>query len=193
MSFLKNIFGKKRRPKDLLKLAAGIAEHTRIERIKCFDSCTALVRKNKIGEDQIKNLSLTGERGFIIKSFQLVHILSFIQIHKYLESEIRDFSGLLRQRLCSKDSDSCQPHIERYAHLREEKIGRQFHQQFRAFADDLAVSFALPSAAATLALAIDAIVSEFYIKNLRLAAIAFNDKRTANDLLRRMQKKRRTP
>ena len=190
MSLFKKIFGQKRRPRDLPKLAAGIAEHARIERIKWFDFCTALVRKNRIGEDQIKSLSLSGEREFIIKSFQLVHILSFIQAHKYLESEIRDFSGLLRERVCGKDRDSCRPHIDRYAQLKEEKFGKQFHEQFRAFADDLAVSIAVPSAAATLALAIDAMISEFYIKNLRLAAIAFNDKRTADDLLRRIQKSR---
>lgn len=190
MNFIKRIFGKGEEVKNLHKIASELAKRTETQRAKWFDACIEGMRimSEKMKVEKFKNTSLQGNTDLIIKSFQLVHILSFINMRGYLNSEDMDaFTKILCNYVCGDEIDKCTPYINRYSEIKKEKRGEQFMEQFLLFSEDIALSITGSSIGMLLAPGIDATVFDFYTRNLSLTAHEFGDNEIAEQLFQSIE------
>lgn len=149
------------------------------ERKKWFATCIQLMNSLDFGQEKITNSDLSGTSDQIIKSFQIVHSLSFANMQNYTKSDIGEFTRLLCALVCSEDLGKCEPFIQRYTELKQEYRGGKFHEQFLKFSEDLSLAIAGSSIGMLLAPAVDATVVDFYYRTLFLVATAFDDKETS--------------
>ena len=172
---------------DFPSIASFLGGKLKSEREKWFSACRELMqtfeRSLDTKETHVKTTLLDGEPSHIIKSFQIVHVLSFINMQGYAGERIGEFTRLLCSYACETDWDQCQPYVQRYTELKQQFRGDLFHEQFLKFSEDLALAITGGPMGMLLAPAIDATVVDFYWRNLLLAAYAFGDKETANNLL----------
>jgi hypothetical protein len=172
---------------DLPSIASFLGAELKSEREKWFSACRELMKAFERSFDtrktHVKTTRLDGEASHIIKSFQIVHVLSFINMQGYADERIGQFTRLLCSYVCDADWNQCQPYVQRYTELKQQFRGDRFHGQFLKFSEDLALTITRGPMGMLLAPAIDATVVNFYWRNLLLAACAFGDKETANKLL----------
>jgi len=173
--------------RNISEIASELAYRTETQRKKWFDACLQLITHMNKGRSKIENPTLNGTTEYIIKSFQLVHILSFIHMQRYSE-DIGEFTRILCDQVCSSYYEYCAPYIDRYTKLKQEHRGEKFEEQFLIFAADIALSIVGSPAGMMLAPAVDATVFDFYTRNLILAAHAFENNETANKLLTGIKK-----
>jgi hypothetical protein len=159
-----------------------------IERAKWFISATELMKiaDQTLAHNQshVKADLLDGMPNCIIKSFQVVHVLSFAHAQQYVGDKIGDFTRSLCARVFEADWDQSQPHVHRYTELKERFQGDQFHEQFLKFSEDLSLAITGGPMGMLLAPAIDAIVVDFYYRNLLLVARVFDDQEMGAHLFR---------
>ena len=164
---------------DFLSVASFLSGKLKSEREKLFSACKEsmhiLERSLGMKETHVKTAQLDGEISNIIKSFQIVHVLSFINMQGYAGKRIGEFTQLLCSCVCETDLNQCQPYIKQYTQLKMLFRGDQFHEQFLRFSEDLACSIAGGPGGMLLSLAVNAMVVDFYQANLLLAVCAFGD------------------
>lgn len=173
---------------SLESIASDLANDLETERTKWFAACIELMRvaDHSLGTDQphIKVKQINGEPDQIIKSFQFVHVLSFINMQKYVGDKIGDLTRNLCNYMFGVELDQSQRHIKRYSDLKERYRGDQFREQFLIFTEDLALAITQAPIGMLLVPAIDSTVVSFYYRSLLLAAIAFDDVETGESLLK---------
>jgi len=177
----------KNQTKNIENIAFELAKRMGIARTKWFDACIEGIKMMaKISKsNQSIDSSLKKNADSIIKAFQLVHVLSFIAMQRYLNSEeMGSFTKLLCACVCGNEFKECLPYIERYTELKKQKQG-EFHKQFLLFSEDIAFSIAEDT---LLVPGIDVTVLDFYSRNLALAAEVFGDNKTYNQLLDSIKK-----
>lgn len=173
--------------KKLPEIASELAKGMEIQRGKWFDACLQLISYMNKGRNRIKNPTLNGTTEFIVKSFQLVHVLSFIHMQGYSE-DIGEFTRLLCEQVCGPQYEDCVPYIDRYTKLKQEHRGEKSKEQFLIFAEDITLAIVGSPAGMLLAPAVDATVFDFYTRNLLLAAHVFGDDKTSNQLIRSLKR-----
>lgn len=174
------IFKKKR---DLQQIAYELAKSLKTQRIKWFKACLEIISKMDKEMDEYQEAVLTGEVDLIIKSFQVVHVLAFISMQKYLsEKKVGDFTQKLCSNIFGTDLEDAFPFIERYEKLKVKMQGDKFNDQFHIFSEDVALSIMGSSKGMVFSAGLDSIVFDFYLRNLKLAAISFGDIETAEKI-----------
>lgn len=201
---------------DLLNISSMLASSMRLLREKWFDACIKsinlfdfskfkLINSSDSAKNMIKdiaNMKLFEAPDKIIKSFQVVHILSFANMQNYAKSNIGEFTRLLCTIVYGEELDSCKPLIQRYTELKEKHHGENFYEQFLKFSEDLSLIIAGISinmvldcekfaqaetgrigVAWFLQQAVDMVVLDFYYRNLFIVAEVFGDEETARQLL----------
>jgi hypothetical protein len=139
-------------------------------------------------ETVIKTSVLDGLPEQLIKSFQIAHILSFINAKRYSGSRFKEFTRLLYENVFETDWNHCRPYVERYTKLEQTVRGEDFQKQFLKFSEDLALAITRVPMGMFLAAAIDMTVIDFYWRNLFHAADGFDDMETATEILEAIQR-----
>lgn len=188
MGSFRNLFKKKHSLHDLQEIASALSESMLTEREKWFATCIQLMNSLDFGQEKITNKDLGGISDQIIKSFQIVHALSFANMQNYTKSNIVEFTHLLCTLVCSEDLEKCEPFVQRYTELKQEYRGDKFHEQFLKFSEDLSLAIAGSSIGMLLAPAVDATVVDFYYRTIFLVAVAFDDKETCTRLRKSIEK-----
>jgi hypothetical protein len=177
---------------DLSSIATALAHDLEVERVKWFDACIELMKTADQSLDpehqHVKADQIDGNPNYIIKSFQVVHVLSFIHMQQYVGDRIGDLTRQLCTCVFETDWEESQPHVQRYTEFKERFRGDQFHEQFLKFAEDFSLAITGGPMGMLLAPAIDATVVDFYYRNLLLAAKAFDDRETGESLLQSIRK-----
>lgn len=173
--------------KNLSEIASEVAYRMEIQRNKWFDACLQLITHMNEGQIKIENPKLCGTTEIIIKSFQVVHVLSFIHMQKYCE-DIGEFTRLLCEKVCGSQYEDCVQYIDRYTKLKQELRGKRFKEQFVEFAEDIALSIVGSPTGVLLAPAVDVTVFDFFTRNQIIAAYHFGDNETTNNLLSGIKK-----
>ncbi len=169
----------------LQEIAYELAKKMAIQRAKWLDACVEgmTIMADAIEGGKLTDFARQHNADLIMKAFQLVHVLSFINMQEYLNaSDIGFFTTTLCDYVCEDQIDECMPYINRYTAIKMEKRGERFKEQFLVFSEDIALAIAGSSAGMLLAPGIDATVFDFYTRNLAIAALAFQDKKTSDQL-----------
>ena len=169
------------------EIASECAKRMEIQREKWFDACLQLISSINKGRNKIENPTLNGTTEFIMKSFQLVHVLSFIHMQGYSE-DIGEFTRLLCGQVCGSQYEDCVPYIDLYTKLKQEHRGEKFEEQFLLFAEDITLAIVGSPAGILLAPAVDVTVFDFYTRNLLLVAHVFGDDKTSNQLIQSLKR-----
>ncbi|MFW6016544.1 MAG: hypothetical protein ACOCRK_08900 [bacterium] len=169
---------------DLQHTAYDFANALETQRSKWFEACLENIKKlnNNLKIDKrdidIKN-KLDGKINLIIKSFQEVHVLSFINMQRYItEREIGDFTQKLSSLMFGSDLENAISHIKRYTELKSKDI----KEQLIVFSEDIAIEV---TNCILFSPAIDEIVFDFYAINIVLTALQFKDIETAEQFLQK--------
>ncbi len=173
---------------DLQEIASVLAESMLREREKWLAACIQLMNSLDFGQEKITNKDSHGTSDQIIKSFQIVHALSFANMQNYTKSNIREFTRLLCALVCSEDWDKCEPFVQRYTELKQEYRDDKLHEHFLKFSEDLSLATAGSSIGILLAPAVDATVVDFYYRTIFLVAVAFDDKEMCTKLRKSIEK-----
>ena len=104
----------KNQTKNLERIASQLVKRMEIARTKWFDACIEGIRMMaKVSKwSQEVDSALKRNTDSMIKSFQLVHALSFINMKGYLSSsEMGPFNNILCDYICGAELDKCLPSI----------------------------------------------------------------------------------
>lgn len=172
-----------RKKYDLQQIAHELEKSLKTQRIKWFKACLEIIRKMDKETDEYQESELTGEVDLIIKSFQVVHVLAFISMQKYLpQKQVGDFTKKLCSTVFGTELEEAVQFINRYEKLKATNQGEKFNDQFHVFSEDVALSIVGSPKGMVFSAGLDLIVFDFYFRNLKLAALVFGDIDTAEKI-----------
>jgi hypothetical protein len=183
MGFFRNRLDKKRRLHELEKRSVELAHHMKTERemwftlcIELSNSCIESTSSFNLGQDKISVSYLDGDPSNIIKSFQIVHVLSFINMRQYVSSKCDEFFTMLTSHVFGDDLYKCTYFIKRYMVLEGEDQTESFNKSFLRFSDDLSRSLSTnPYTIPLISHAITTTMPKFHYSTYLLVAKVFGD------------------